>query len=284
MSNAPGGPLSQTAAFDALAVDYDTAFTETPLGAALRALVWARLDQSFRGARRVLDLGCGTGEDALHLASMGAEVVALDASPGMVRRAQLKAQARGYGSQVKFHCMSMEHLAALPDSAAFDGVISDFGALNCVADLPALVAAVAARLQPGARLLWVPMGRYVPWEWVWFTLRGQPAKAWRRLSRQPVQWRGLTLSYPTPRQLSAVLQPYFRIDRMRPLGFALPPSYAAGWVDRHPRLLAAIAGLEHAVQGLSFLATFSDHYILEATRLPERMTAVATPLAASQAV
>ena len=162
----------------------------------------------------------------------------------------------------------MEQLASLPDTTAFDGVLSDFGALNCVADLPALVAAVAARLEPGARLLWVPMGRYVPWEWAWFLLRGQPAKAWRRLGREPVQWRGLTLSYPSPRKLTAALRPYFRVDNLRPLGFVLPPSYAADWLNRRPRLLAVLARLERFAQGITFLASVSDHYIVEATRLP----------------
>ncbi len=271
-----GGPLSQTAAFDALSADYDSAFTDTPLGAALRVLVWSRLDVVFRGAHRVLELGCGTGADALRLAAAGAAVVALDASPGMVRRAQHKAQTRGCAERIQFHCLSMEQLGSLPDATGFDGVLSDFGALNCVADLPGLVAEVAARLNPGARLLWVPMGRYVPWEWAWYLLRGQPAKAWRRLSRKPVQWRGLTLSYPTPRILSATLRPYFRVDSVRPLGFVLPPSYAADWLNRRPRLLAALARLERAAQRVPLLACLSDHFIVEATRLPTPAAGVST--------
>ncbi len=204
----------------------------------------------------------------MRLAAAGASVVALDASAGMVRRAQHKAQVLGYAGQMQFHCLPMEQLDSLPDTTAFDGVLSDFGALNCVADLPALVKAVAARLEPGARLLWVPMGRYVPWEWVWFLLRGQPAKAWRRLGRKPVQWRGLTLSYPSPRELKAALRPYFRVDNVRPLGCVLPPSYAADWLNRHPRLLAVLARVERAAQGITLLASASDHYIVEATRLP----------------
>jgi SAM-dependent methyltransferase len=204
----------------------------------------------------------------MRLAAAGAGVVALDASAGMVRWAQHKAQVLGYAGQMQFHCLSMEQLDTLPDSTAFDGVLSDFGALNCVADLPALVKTVAARLEPGARLLWVPMGRYVPWEWAWFLLRGQPAKAWRRFGRKPVQWRGLTLHYPTPRELTAALRPYFRVDKVRPLGCVLPPSYAADWLNRRPRLLAMLARLERAAQGIAFLAFASDHYIVEATRLP----------------
>jgi SAM-dependent methyltransferase len=267
-------------AFDVLAADYDAAFTETPLGAALRGLVWSRLDVLFRGAEQILDLGCGTGEDALRLAARGTRVVAIDASPGMVRRAQEKARAQGCVQQIQFHCLPMQELGTALTGASFDGALSNFGALNCVEDLPALVAAVAARLAPGARLLWVPMGRYVPWEWAWYLLRAQPRKAWRRLRRERLAWRGVTLGYPTPRQLMAVLQPYFHIDSVRPLGFALPPSYAAGWLNRRPRLLAALSRLERAGQRYAFLAACSDHYIVEATRLP---TPTGAPSAAASA-
>ena len=43
----------------------------------------------------VLDVGCGTGENALHLASLGRRVVGIDAAPTAVARAREKAAERG---------------------------------------------------------------------------------------------------------------------------------------------------------------------------------------------
>lgn len=43
----------------------------------------------------VLDAGCGTGENALHLAARGRRVLGVDASPCAVERARAKAAARG---------------------------------------------------------------------------------------------------------------------------------------------------------------------------------------------
>ena len=63
-----------------------------------------------RGNQRILELGCGTGEDALRLARRGLEVVAVDASPGMIQVARQKAQERDLGNRVEFHCLPMETL------------------------------------------------------------------------------------------------------------------------------------------------------------------------------
>jgi hypothetical protein len=112
------------------------------------------------------------------------------------------------------------------------------------------------------------MGRHVPWEWLWYLLQGNWTKAWRRLNRGGVSWRGLNIHYPTPAELSALLRPHFKIGRIAPLGIALPPSYAGAWLDRRPRLLKALTRLEHRAQRWSSLASLSDHYIVEATRLP----------------
>lgn len=43
----------------------------------------------------VLDVGCGTGENALHLASRGHPVVGVDAAPTAIERARAKALERG---------------------------------------------------------------------------------------------------------------------------------------------------------------------------------------------
>lgn len=47
----------------------------------------------FRG--RILDCGCGKGENALHLASLGLEVVGFDMSALAIRKSREKAQQRG---------------------------------------------------------------------------------------------------------------------------------------------------------------------------------------------
>jgi SAM-dependent methyltransferase len=44
----------------------------------------------------VLDVGCGTGENALYLASLGRRVLGVDASPAAVERARAKAVERGF--------------------------------------------------------------------------------------------------------------------------------------------------------------------------------------------
>jgi ubiquinone/menaquinone biosynthesis C-methylase UbiE len=228
--------------------------------------VWSHLDQSLRGCRSILELGCGTGEDAVHLAGEHPHIIATDASRAMIEVARRKAEAAGYRDSIEWHCLPMEQARAALAPRTFDAVLSDFGAVNCACDLPALIADIAHLVRPGGKLLWVVMGRNAPWEWAWYGLRGEWHKAWRRHKREGVRWRGLTVRYPTPTQLTRLLQPWFARDRCSPLGFALPPSYAAGWLERSPRALSVLTTLERAVQGVGILASLADHYIIEATR------------------
>ena len=78
------------APFDAAAARYDAEFTDTALGRALRQLVWRRLDAAFPPGARVLELACGTGEDARHLAGRGVSVFASDQSAAMLEIARQK--------------------------------------------------------------------------------------------------------------------------------------------------------------------------------------------------
>jgi ubiquinone/menaquinone biosynthesis C-methylase UbiE len=55
-------------AFDALAGEYDKMFTTSLIGRAQREAVWDVLDRTFFPGEKILELNCGTGEDALHLA------------------------------------------------------------------------------------------------------------------------------------------------------------------------------------------------------------------------
>ena len=253
-------------AFDDMAAAYDAVFTASALGRSLRALTWERLDAAFSGSGRVLEIGCGTGEDAVHLALRGIEVLATDPSPSMLRVAAEKAAQAGVTRRIEFRCVPLERLGTELAGRRFDGVWSNFGAVNCVPRLEAAVAGLAALLEPGAPLAWVVMGKHVPWEWLWFLARGNARKAFRRERHGGVAWRGMRIVYPTPAELTRTLAPYFAPTSCRPLGFVLPPSYASGWLERRPRLLAALTHVERAAQQCQPLAALSDHYVFEARR------------------
>ncbi len=260
--NAQANANANAQAFDELAPGYDDSFTRSACGRLLRSRVWERLPEVFGGRARILELGCGTGEDAVRLARAGHHVLATDASAEMVRVATLKARTAGCADRIVFRHLPIERIDELPRDLEFDGVFSNFGAINCVADLPLLARTLASRLAPRARLLFVVMGRYVPWEWAWYLARGDRTRAFRRLDRGGVEWRGIRVHYPTPAALARALAPWFAVTRSSALGFALPPSYAARWLDSAPRALAMLDAFERAMSRIT--APLGDHFMFEA--------------------
>src|SRR4029079_14845840 len=108
------GERMQVAAFYELAPCYDSSCTRSACGRALRSMVWERLPEVFGGRDRILELGCGTGEDAVRLASAGHRVFATDASPEMIRSARLKAASAGCSERIEFHVLPIESLHTLP--------------------------------------------------------------------------------------------------------------------------------------------------------------------------
>src|SRR5262249_8401417 len=157
-------------------------------------------DTLFHPGDTLLDIGCGTGEDALHLMSCGVRVRGVDASPEMTRIAR----SRG----VHATRLAVEHLEHLKGS--FDGAISNFGALNCVRDLDAIRAPLAGLIRPGGSLAICVLGRFCLWETAWFLLHGHPRKAFRRWNpRGGTSSLGVRVYYPSISQLRRALHPDF---------------------------------------------------------------------------
>ena len=251
--------------FDGLAADYDRSFTTSAIGERLRGATWRRIDAAFGPGDRVLELNCGTGEDALHLARRGVRVLATDASARMVELTRAKVERAGLGGLVEIARLPIE---ALPLAAAgsFGGVLSNFGGLNCVADLSGTARGLAAITRPGARAILCLMGPAVPWEWGWYLARGEPRKAFRRLRPEGSPWRGITVRYPSIAALRRAFAPHFVQRRVAALGALIPPTYAERWASRHPRLLAALDRLERRAETMPPLPWLADHYLIELER------------------
>lgn len=103
---------------------------------------------------RALDLGCGPGRNALHLASLGFRVDAVDLSPTAVTWAEDR--ARDAGADVRFHCGDAFELTA-GGSGPLDGPYDLVYDSGCFHHLPphrrvSYLALLERVLAPGGRL------------------------------------------------------------------------------------------------------------------------------------
>lgn len=249
------------AAFDALAPTYDHDFTASPIARILRARVHTRLDQRFPSSTHILELGCGTGEDALYLAQRGVRVTATDASPAMLDAARAKTAATPL---VHIEALDLSNLSAT--YPVFDGAFANFGVLNCIPNWKPLAAWLADRLPSRGIAAFGVMSPLCLWEIGWHGIHGDFKTAFRR-QRRGTTFGALPIYYPTIRRLTSDLAPYFCRIHVEALGLFLPPSDVYAVVERCPRLLHALTALDQRLSHVSPLALFADHYWIEFERL-----------------
>jgi SAM-dependent methyltransferase len=265
-------PDSPRAYFDTLAPTYDSGFTNTRLARELRGRVWARLAALFPPGGRVLELACGTGEDARFLAERGVAVTATDQAEGMLAAARRKTA----GLPVTLERLDLRELSLGPAvlaGAPYAGVLSNFGGLNALADYAPLAACLAPLVVPGGRLVFVVMGRWCAWEIVWHLAHAQPGRALRRLNPAGAsaqieapdgQLARMTVYYPSTVSLRAAFAPHFHLDRVWPLGLLLPPTYLEPLTRRRWFPWRAFAALDRRLRA----PLWADHTVYEFTRRP----------------
>jgi ubiquinone/menaquinone biosynthesis C-methylase UbiE len=225
------------------------------MGRAQRDAVWRRVEPVFRPGSHILDLGCGTGEDALHFTRLGLSVLGVDASGEMARIAR----QRGVSTLQ----LPVERLAHLDDS--FDGAISNFGALNCVQPIRPVARHLARLIKPGGQLAICLMGKCCAWEICHFLKRLDIKQAFRRIPpRGSITSLSVRVYYPSIRKIQRAFQPEFRLCHWSGIGLLVPPSYVKGVPAQTIRRLAV---WDRCIAGWPVLRALADHRLLVFTRL-----------------
>jgi SAM-dependent methyltransferase len=260
-------PSAAAAAFDAIAERFDDRFGPWLSVAAQRRAVRKALAEAFPPGARVLEIGGGTGEDALWLAERGRQVLLTDASPLMVRIASVKLADQAGAQALTCAAEDLADLASRVE-LPFDGAYSNFAGLNCVGELESFARGLGGVLRPGAPALLVIFGRVCPGEWLVETLHGRAKNAFRRIASgdQPARLGGreFAVRYHRRRDLERVMAPWFRPAGRQGIGVFVPPSAAEPWISGHPKLLQALEALDRGVSRP--LAVFGDHILYRFVR------------------
>ncbi len=103
--------------------------------------------------KRVLDVGCGDGQQSVLMALLGARVVGIDLSAGALEVARRRAELNGVGGAIDFHCAPIE--TADPGDAGFDVVYCDAILHHLLDDLDAVMAKLVRWVAPGGRFVCV---------------------------------------------------------------------------------------------------------------------------------
>jgi len=279
--------------FDSLAPTYDDSFTHTKIGQHLRGRVQARLDRQFQAGDHVLELGCGTGEDALHLAKRGVRVLATEVSSAMLSatRAKTAGEPLVTVERVDLRALPLNPFpswrgafgsACLPfslrekgpgdEGQMFDGAFANFGPVNVLGDRRPLAGWLAERVKPGGIVGLGVMGPLCLWEIVWHGLHLDFETALRRLDGRAVfqandSAEGINIYYPSIARLTREFAPHFRRVHVEAVGLFLPPSDVYGMVEKRARLLRILTVLDDRWSSIAPLARLADHYWIEFERV-----------------
>lgn len=252
------------AAFDSIAAQYDDIFTRSVIGRAQRNAVWDAVRRYFAEGNSILELNCGTGEDALFLAGQGMRVLACDISAGMIAVANHRKQREAAAAQVEFRILANEELADLPCSKSFDGVFSNFSGLNCVADLEAVARNIARITSPEGKAILCFTNKYCVWEMLWYLAHGNLGKAfrrWRADTETRIGTETVSLHYPGITRILRAFAPWFEPAEIRGVGLTVPPSYLEPWARHFQSAVRLGANIDGLVSHLPLLRGLGDHVL-----------------------
>jgi ubiquinone/menaquinone biosynthesis C-methylase UbiE len=260
---------SVQAHFDAAAPTYDQVFTDSLVGRAERHAVWRELDTAFRAGDRILEINCGTGVDALHLAEKGIAVLGCDLAPRMIEVARRRASSSSLQGKMDFRVLASEDIDLLSRESPFDGAFSNFAGLNCVEDISQVARSLGRLVKPGASVLLCMAGTFVPWEIVWHLAHKNPRGALRRFrvaSKSGTDSRSIRVQYHSVRTLTRKFAPEFRLREWKGIGVLMPPAYFESWARRFPRSFDLMAKGDDWVGRCPGLRGMGGHVLLRFER------------------
>ncbi|KAA1244131.1 class I SAM-dependent methyltransferase [Aquimarina sp. RZ0] len=258
--------------FDIAAPTYDDVFTYSHIGKLQRNLVYDFLKDVLpeNQSLDILEINCGTGQDAFWLASLGHRIIATDISFGMISVAKEKLTTTE--NQPEFRQLDINKLGETHFEHSFDLIFSDFGGLNCLSpkQLEHFFVSASKKLKPNGKIIGVIMPKHCILENFYFIMKGSFKKAFRRNTNRVVianvDGTQVNTWYYNPINIKKVAEGFFNIDTTYPIGFCIPPSYLEPFFRKKSILLKTLQHIDILFKRFSFVSKYSDHYLISLSK------------------
>jgi ubiquinone/menaquinone biosynthesis C-methylase UbiE len=233
----------------------------------MRQKLYDHLGRVAPAGSHLLELNAGTGLDAVEMIKRGYTVHATDLAAGMVSQIEQKIAHYGLEKKLTVQQCSFTELDQLPN-VTFDGLYSNSGGLNCIADLTLATRHFGRLLRPGGTATLVIMPPLCPWE------HALLFKDWRVATRR---WRpGGVLAqvegvqfmtyYFTVRQVLAALGPAFELYRLEALALCTPTADNKTFAVNHPTLYRWLVKIDDLLAHTRPFNGWGDFFILTARK------------------
>lgn len=253
--------------FDVSAKNYDKVFTFTNIGKAQRKQVHKFINKTICQNKKlsILELNCGTGEDAIYFSKKGHKVLATDISEEMIKVAKSK------NNNICFLQQDINTITSKIFTEKFDLIFSNFGGLNCLSNsqFELFLQKSVTLLKPNGKLIMVVMPKHCLWEFIYFSIKGKFKKANRRNTNSVVianvNGEKVSTWYHNPKEIVSLTEKLYVLDMIKPIGISIPPSYLeSSFLSKKP-FINILTTIEKLLSN-KFWAKYADHYLIEFTK------------------
>ncbi len=281
----PSNEVLAAEAFSRQSSIFDIIYGKDTIVQYKRSRVREHVLQFLQPCSHILELNCGTGEDAIYFAGLGHRVHATDYASGMLSQLQKKVLATTgtvdptvtagpavtadpavTAGPISTERCSFTELSALKHKGPYDLIFSNFAGLNCTGNVDKVLGEFDTLLKPGGLVTLTLLPPFCLWETL-LLCRGKWKTAFRRWFSKhgrlaKVEGLPFRCWYYAPARVRALLGDSFELVDLEGLCTIVPPSYLVGFAQKHPRTYAMLCRWENKYRRSWPWRGIGDYFII----------------------
>ncbi|MEX6686388.1 methyltransferase domain-containing protein [Danxiaibacter flavus] len=253
-------------AFSKQAEVFDELYINNTIVQYKRDRVRSVVEQYVQPGQKMLELNCGTGEDAIYFAKKGYFVHATDIAEGMLNKLSVKIRQHNLADKISTEQRSFTSLNQLASQEKYDAIFSNFGGLNCTGELDKVLSSFDELLKPRGIACLVILPKFCLWETL-LVLKGKFKTATRRFfksngAKARVEDTYFTCWYYNANFVKRVLKNKFSVVAQEGLCTLVPPSYVEHFAENHSGSFAFLKNAENKLKRCWPWNCIGDYYII----------------------